>query len=394
MKHTNRHGVIVIVGAAFLVFGSCVVSPPSVPAQIAGAASGAGAQSGPGLIQVYGKPIFLSGMNLSWMMFAADLENLNTGRFQRAVGDIAAAGGNTLRWWLHINGSLSPQFDSKTGLASGISDRNLANLKKALDIAAEGGVGLILCLWSFNMLEPDQKGVVDVNRNLKLLTTDEGLQAYIDKALVPMVRSVKDHPGLIAWEVFNEPEGMCENTGWTSRRITLSDVQRVVNRVAGAIHREAPGTLVTNGIHKIKYAMDIGGFFNYYRDDRLIGAGGDKDGTLDFFSVHFYPAQSDESLSPFHHPASYWRIDKPLVIGEFPAAGIVDLGSGLKVGTTLTPAQAYAYAFDNGYAGALGWKWTGDDGFGGVADAAPGMKGLQAAHPDAVKWALPMATGR
>jgi len=56
--------------------------------------------------------------------------------------------------------------------------------------------------------------------------------------------------------------------------------------------------------------------YNYYRDDRLIQAGGDPMGTLDFYTDHYYDWQSTP-ISPFVHPASSWGLTKPLVIAEF-----------------------------------------------------------------------------
>lgn len=43
----------------------------------------------------------------------------------------------------------------------------------------------------------------------------------------------------------------------------------------GAIKRTAPDALVTNGSWNIRASSDIGSFHNYYRDDRLIEAGGE-----------------------------------------------------------------------------------------------------------------------
>ena len=61
---------------------------------------------------------------------------------------------------------------------------------------------------------------------------------------------------------------------------------------------------------------------NYYSDARLIAAGGDPLGVLDFYTVHYY-AWGSTQISPFHHDASFWGLDKPLVLfrkqGKLPA---------------------------------------------------------------------------
>jgi hypothetical protein len=225
---------------------------------------------------------------------------------------------------------------------------------------------------------------VDQARNIKLLEDPKATQAFIDNALIPMVRKLKNHPGLIAWEVFNEPEGMMTFSGWTPKRTSMEAVQAFINRVAGAIHREAPDNLVTNGTWNIQVLTDVNGLINYYTDDRLVSAGGDPQGTLDFYCVHYYPEYSGENLSPFHHPKSYWMLDKPLVIAEFPSKGIVPIKGkeGFAPKTQLTTEEAYAFAIENGYAGALSWTMTNHDGFGGYFHSADAMSGISSTYGD------------
>ncbi len=354
---------------------------PSAPAEDgvkvpAPAPASSGAAIDPAnLIPHSGKRIFLNGMNLAWMDYAKDLDRFNEGKFTEQAENIAAAGGNCIRWWIFVNGSRSPAF-GEDGLVKELAPEQILVVKRALDIAFERGVGLILCLWSFDLLQ--KQAGADLARNVRLIEDPAATKAFIDRALLPLVRRVKSHPGLIAWEVFNEPEGMLPSFGWTSKRTSMEAVQGFINRVAGAIHREAPGSLVTNGSWNIQVATDIGGLINYYRDDRLIEAGGDKDGVLDFYSVHYYPEYFDEGLSPFHNPKSHWGLDKPLVIAEFPAKGIVPITghSGFAPKSRLSSEEAYRYAIENGYAGALSWTMTNHDGYGGFFHCADAMSGI------------------
>ena len=319
--------------------------------------------------------LFMSGMNLAWMDFANDLGNFNEELFTQRVEDLAAAGGNTIRWWLHTNGRFSPQFTD--GVVSGIDPDELINLQRALDIAFERGVLLMLCLWSFDMLQPNAQQE-NWPRNRALLEDPQKTQAYIDNALIPMVEALKGHPGIACWEIFNEPEGMIHGFGWTPTRVDFIHVQRFVNMTAGAIKRTDPDTKVSNGSWNIRVLTDIGSFFNYYRDDRLINAGGDTLGTLDFYMVHYYPHHFGVSESPFHNHASHWQLDRPLLIGEFPSLGI-NLGNN-----SLTTQQAYAFAIENGYAGALSWTMTGHDGNGGLPESTEAMLYLQENYPDII----------
>jgi hypothetical protein len=98
--------------------------------------------------------------------------------------------------------------------------------------------------------------------------------------------------------------------------------------------------------------------------------------------VHYYD-WGGTAISPFHHPASYWGLDKPLVIGEFSAHGPYP---------GIDPKTAYNYLFQNGYAGGLSWTWTGHDGNGNVTDASEGMLDLYYSHPSEIVIDYPDTT--
>ena len=327
-----------------------------------------------------GQPVFLSGMNLAWITYGNDLTGLNEAEYRRALDEIRGSGGNSIRWWIHVNGSRTPLWDgdSVVGMPAG----SIETLEHALDMAWERGLVVVLSLWSFDMLQ--EQSLMDPERNKRFLEDDESFQTYLDNALTPIVEALADHPAIVAWEVYNEPEGMTSEFGWTPVRTDMATVQKTVNRTAGTIHRLAPDALVTSGTWNLRANTDIEGFTNYYRDDRLIAAGGDELGTLDVYQVHFYPHFSD-STSPFHNPAVHWGLDKPILVGEFAAVGITDTGTGMNVSSELSPEEAYNYLFDNGYAGALAWTWTAHEPqYGSVANIEGAMLGLRFRHRDVI----------
>jgi hypothetical protein len=184
--------------------------------------------------------------------------------------------------------------------------------------------------------------------NQLLLENDTNRQAYIDNYLTPLVAALKGYPGLYSWEIFNEPEGMGPN-GWATYRTTEAYIQKSVNWFAAAIHSADPNALVTNGSQTFDYCSNISGKTNYYSDTALRNAGGKQNGTLDFYEVHYYTSNGT-SDSCFMHPASYWGLDKKLVMGEFYAA------------TTDGVAQdnTYTYLYTNGYNGAWAWSYESD----------------------------------
>ncbi|MDZ7292211.1 MAG: Ig-like domain-containing protein [candidate division KSB1 bacterium] len=325
--------------------------------------------------------LFLGGANLAWLSFAKDIgpgfTDFNS--FADILLQMHDHGGNALRWWLHTNGTITPEFN-EAGYVVGPGQGTIEDLKKVLDLAWEREVGLILCLWSFDMLRRSNSPIV-LNRNRWLLNDTSYTRAYIDNALIPMVDSLKGHPAIIAWEIFNEPEGMSNEFGWSDiQHVPMVSIQRFINLCAGAIHRTDPAALVTNGAVNFKTLTDVPttsfpqigkvsltteqimlhhrqtastANYNYYSDSRLIAAGGDSLGTLDFYSVHYYTSDPpnpavDMPISPFHHPASYWLLDKPIVVAEF----------HIKETLGVPKDRLFEVLYSGGYAGALPWSWT------------------------------------
>jgi len=328
-------------------------------------------------IQHNGQDIFLNGMNLAWMDFANDLTSFDENAFTTALSEISAAGGNCIRWWLHTNGTSSPYFTNDS--VSHITDNEILALYKALDIAYDHNMGLILCLWSFDMLRSSNSDEVK-NRNRLMLTDSMYMQAYINNALIPILETVGDHPAVICWEIFNEPEGMTPVGGWSDvEDVPIADVQTFINRAAGAIHHNTSGAKVSNGCWSFIAGTDVDGYYNYYTDERLIAEGGDPDGYLDFYMVHYYSWGGPE-LSPFHHFASYWELDKPLVIGEFAANGPY---------TGIDSQAAYDSLFQNGYAGGLAWQYAGNE-LGGLPAAQAGLSYIATTYPDQVNINYPV----
>ena len=311
-----------------------------------------------------GKKIFFSGTNLAWSDYNSDVGDspLNENAWRKAVEGTRAAGGNAIRWWLFNNMSQSPEIDQSTHLVSGLKENTIANMKKALDIAEEYGVMVSMCLFSHNLMEPNQWGLysekLDITANEKLFE-DEGTAAFITNVLNPVVKAIGNHNALMTWEVFNEPEGMT-SVGWTTKKLDKAVLQKFTNKIAAAIHTANPELLVSTGSVNIQYQ-------NWWNDSELIAAGGEANGTLDFFQTHYYPYYQNDDVSPFMNTAAqmaakYNYDSKPMIIGEFPASGWAGktYTSSMAAKTEITTEECYRKAFDGGYAGALAWQYIGD----------------------------------
>jgi hypothetical protein len=307
------------------------------------------------------RPQFSSGVNVAWINYASDVpvQSGELAKFDTLFANVYSAGGRAVRWWFHTNGTVTPGYDSD-GTATQISAANIADVKSILDHAHAAGVGVIISLWGFDMLQA--VGTQNITQtvltnNTNLLTVAADRNAYVTKVLTPLVTALKGYPGLYAWEVFNEPEGMTTQNGWTPNKVDESVVQTCVNVFAAAIHAADPSALVTNGTWTfIANSHPTGGSYtNDYSDTALTADGGLATGTLDFYEVHYYdnwgPSSSANGasavVSPFTHNASYWNTgdSKPIVIGEFYA-----------IETNGVPAaDLYTNLYDGGYGG--GWAW-------------------------------------
>ena len=318
----------------------------------------------------FGEPITLVGANIPWSTdagFSSDFggfNDLNIEAYENRFEQIQAAGGNSARIWLHTTAQVTPAINEDgrvIGLSNVTSDEVvLEQLRSVLDAAWEDGIVVTFSLFSFDMFcdaygdDFGYTSVQDLERHTDMIETN--YDTYIDNALLPIVTGLKDHPGLFAYEVFNEPEGAILNMTGAGHfcpdeanvagdgltfPLSLTGAQRFVNRVAAAVHEADPNAKVTTSTHT--------NFFDSFSNETLTSQqGADQDGTLDFYELHFYPSYDN---APYLTDASVYNADRPIIIGEFDLED-VEQESNFQT----TPEQSISAMLNNGYAGA--WPWS------------------------------------
>ncbi|MDR2583288.1 MAG: cellulase family glycosylhydrolase [Fibromonadaceae bacterium] len=335
---------------------------------------------------INGNKRFISGMNIAWNNFGNDVGDLavSINDFVNYFKQIKGAGGNAVRWWLHTDLRNEPKMNSD-GSVDRIGTKTIDNIRQVLDSAYNYGIVVSLCLFSFDLLQLDGKNASKVAINKKFLTVPANLDSYITKVLKPMLEAVGNHPAIMCWEVFNEPEGMSSDAnGWSDGdKVPMSDILRFTARIAAVVHDKTL-KMASTGIH------EFGKMKTWYSDSKLRTAAGSdplaSKAYLDFYMAHYYPQYIGTSGSPFHNTASSWGMDRPILIGEFPAkswdTGYNPDGKGPVSGTELKIVAAYERAYDNGYCGALSWSMNQAPAnkFGDFNTTKPALENLYSKH--------------
>jgi len=318
--------------------------------------------------------VFLNGVNQAWIQYGNDFgNNQSNGEYcalRETLKNMTAVSGHAMRIWLFVEGDEIPQWDSN-GYVIGTDGKNtlIDDMRHYLWTAQNQGVLVFWCLWN---------GAVLRNKNtINLFYDTSKLQSFIDKALVPIVKSLSNESAIGGWEIMNEPEGSVQisndsnpcfrtsdvltgsGAGWAGTNIPMKNILQFINWQADAIHNADPKALVTTGSWSERAMTDQFGYRNYYKDECLISAGGRQKGYFDFYQVHSYGFNGQfSSNSPFKKSFADYNLDKPLVVGEFDAQSV----------TGWTPQQLYQYVYEHGYAGA--WGWTAEPQYGNFAGMA------------------------
>jgi hypothetical protein len=295
---------------------------------------------------------FMYGVNYAWHTFAADFGGISAWSQPGVSGEpavatelaeMAAGGIQTIRWWLwpdfRGDGVTFDGNDTPTGLGG----TALADVTRALELAEQHDLYLMLTLFSFDNFRPTRMESQLKVRGIKPIVTDEAKRrALMDNVVAPLARAVEASPRkkrVVAWDLINEPE-------WAITGASLyggdpvfdpqTDLEAVSHAEMETFLRDTLTTLRANS----SALITVGGTAIKWKSAWSML-------DLDFHQFHMYDWVN--MYWPYdRNPMSYGIDDKPVVMGEFPLGGLTGVPYG----------QLVEHWFGNQYAGALGWAYT------------------------------------
>jgi hypothetical protein len=296
---------------------------------------------------------FMYGMNYAWHHFGGDFGGIpawnqlgvaaNAEAVSADLADLRAHGSSALRWWVFPDLRGDGVIVDASGTATGLGSTVTADLTRALELAAEHDVYLMLTLFSFDGFRPTRNDSGIVIPSLEPMVTDATQRAALLESVVrPFARAAQASPHrerLIAWDVINEPEwAMTGPSPYGDEvydpdpelvAVTHLQMETFVAEVIAVLRAESDA-LVSVGSAAMKWkrawsAVDT-----------------------DFHHFHMY-GWVNEWWPHDNTPAYYELDDKPVVWGEFPLGNLT---------STLPYAQVVDTWWTIGYAGALGWQYA------------------------------------
>jgi len=319
-------------------------------------------------------PPFWAGANVPWHLFGYDIGGgaWDANWFDSAFSNLTAQGANSARFWLHADGRATPTFATDGTVTGPGSTSFSAELKALVQLAASHSLILQICLWSFDMCKQDAAGA---GMHADLISDTEKTKSYINHALLPILAVLNASRNVLI-EVINEPEWCMEGQCNTKQCVTVQQMQRFVGMITEAVHLHSD-LAVTVGSASLKWSTSLpgGGQANFWNDTALRAAYPSAEATLDLYNVHFYDWMYNPQwgYDPCRKPASYWGVDKQMVVAELPATS-----------SHYTTSQMLQCAFEGGFAGDLFWAIN-DASF-PIGEAYIALRNFTLKHADATSF--------
>lgn len=300
---------------------------------------------------------FWLGLNLPWLDYGGDFGRnawqpdgglaafpSRRARLEGTFEALAGKGWRVLRWFLLCDGRAGVRFSPK-GAALGLDDRVFADVDQGLALASAHGLQVMFALIDFHWFDAaSASNGVALGGHAKTVS-DSGMRAQmLDTVVAPLFERYAAEPAVWGWDLCNEPEWAVKRR-IVGRGTVSQKAMRAYLAESAALARGLVKQPVTVGL------ASVGGL------DLVRGIG------LDFYQAHWY--DSVEKASPLAAPVADLRLDRPLLLGEYPTKGSQRRASAI----VETARQA-------GWAAALAWSVLAQDGATDFAslDVDPGVE--------------------
>ena len=330
--------------------------------------------------RVYGKEIFFNGVNTPWDNWNDFGGNYDHNFWDTEFQEIRKAGGNASRIWISCNGDVGIDI-SETGLVGGATQDHWEDLDDMFALAAKHQVYIMATLISFDHTKNTYKKYQSW-RNM--LADTANVSSYVNTYVIPFINRYKDNPYLWCIDICNEIEWMHENS--ECGNIPWEKLQYFVARVAAAVHDNSnvPVTMGSAGVKWNGTCPNCVG--NFWSDQNLQSQYNCPGAFLDFYSPHYYGwnVRSFGNFALDMTPADYGINDRPCMIGENPAKGILKQNSSGQNILEVPINEAYIKTYKQGWKGLMVWTSNGVDRNGSMVDCAAGLTAFQNQYPELV----------
>lgn len=306
---------------------------------------------------------FVLGANMPWLNYGCDFganawqpqgglaTPARKAQLEAVMTKLQAQGIDHVRWWTLSDGRAGVKF-APDGTPTGLDDHFFADMDAALDAARRHGIKITFSLLDFGWCKPgEMSSGVQVAGHADTIADPRKRQALINNVIKPIVARYGNDPAVEAWEVMNEPEWM---TRWLLclpwKGVPKSAMHDFLADAVKAIHANAsqPVTVGLASTRGLSFAKDLG---------------------LDFYEVHWYDYM--ERVSPLEKPADKFKLDAPLVLGEFPTKA-----------TQRSTSDILDTVRKAGYAGGFAWSIGATDAYTDGNRAEQDLKAWGQQHAD------------
>lgn len=239
---------------------------------------------------------------------------------------------------LFLFGDLRGGVNMDGSNAVALPQETISDIIDFLDRAKTTRVKMVLSLLDFHIC--DEKS--------ELLSNDNYLKSFIDNVVVPLLKSIKNHPSVAFIEGMNEPEWCIKESGraFTKQQVSAYNIQRYVGMVNTAV-KTYTNFLTCDGSGSPMWG-------HFWKDNQLKTAypeGGDSV-KLDWYQTHMYSFSIPEWDTFSKSVDQLFGRDKKVLIGEVPG----------KFADNYSNEDKLRLACQKGYNGVLFWSYGANDG--------------------------------